>query len=52
MGVENKRIFTRILGYVEITTSGVNCMLKNLRRDNLKSGKGIKKGIGLRSFIK
>jgi len=44
--------FTRTLGYVKITTSGVNCVLKNLRGDNSRSRKGIKNGIGLCSFIK
>ena len=30
-GVEIKRLFTGTLTYVEITSSGVNCVLNNLR---------------------
>jgi len=41
-----------ILTYVKITSSGVNCALKNSRGGKSQSGKGIKKGIGLRSFIR
>ena len=33
------------LTYVEITSSGVNCALKNLRGGKSRSGKVIKKGI-------
>ena len=33
------------LGYVKITASGINCILKNLRESKSQSGKGIKKGI-------
>ena len=32
--------FTVILTYVEITSSGINCMLKNLRGGKSRSGKG------------
>jgi len=49
-GVETKD-FIGTLSYVEITTSGVNCMLKNLRGGKSRSGKGIKKGMELHSFI-
>jgi len=38
-GVETKH-FTVILTYVEITSSSVNCMLKNLREGKSRSGKG------------
>jgi len=51
MGVENKRLLSGILTYVEITSSGINCALKNLRGGKSRSGKCIKKGIGLHSFI-
>jgi len=40
------------LDYVEITTLGINCKLKNLREGKSRSEKGIKKSIGLYSFIK
>jgi len=39
------------LAYVEITSSGINCALKNLRGGKSRSGKVIKKGIQLHSFI-
>jgi len=39
------------LGYVKITISDINCILKNLKRDNSRSEKNIKRGIGLYSFI-
>ena len=31
--------------YARSTTSGVNCVLRNLRGDNSRKGKEIKKGI-------
>ena len=49
-GVETKD-FTGTLSYVKITTSDVNCIFKNLRGDKSRSGKGIKKGMELCSFI-
>ena len=39
------------LTYVQITSSDINCALKNSRGGKSRSRKGIKKGIGLRSFI-
>ena len=52
VGVENKRLFTGTLSYVEITTLDVNCVLKNSRGDKSQTGKSIKKSIELHSFIK
>jgi len=40
------------LGYVEITTSGINCVLKNSRGGKSRSGKDIKKGMELCNFIR
>jgi len=51
MGGGNKRLLSRTLTYIKITSSGVNCALNNSRGGKSRSGKGIKKGIGLRSFI-
>ena len=39
VGMETKD-FMFTLGYVKITTSGINCMLKNLRGGKSRSGKG------------
>jgi len=52
VGEWKKKTLFVTLGYVEITTLGINCMLKNLREGKSRSEKGIKKGIGLYSFIK
>ena len=40
-----QKTFCFILSYVKITTSGVNCALKNSRGGKSQSGKDIKKGI-------
>jgi len=50
-GWKQKTLFVT-LDYVKIITLGINCILKNLREGKSRSGKGIKKGIGLCSFIK
>ena len=52
VGGGKQKTLSVILSYVKIITLGINCVLKNLRENNSRSGKGIKEGIGLRSFIK
>ena len=52
VGGGKQKTLSIILSYVKITTSGINCVLKNSRGNNSRSGKGIKEGIGLHSFIK